>query len=242
MIRDALRAFLSNHDFPGQNNHRILDIGCATGRAIESIHAEAPGSLFVGLDISPKMVRLAKTRRNSPIELLVGDIRCLPFRKGAFDFVYTLEVLEHLARKTKGIPAAVSEVMRVTRAGGSCTFESTSFWHFQLQEIISRGLPGAHVSLLQQRGLTRFSKTYRTSPLSVAEPSRPGFISELIRSYGGKIESTSWIRVIPEQTFVVLSSDPIRSILTRADELLTRLPGLRRLGREFVIRCVKTTG
>ncbi len=238
-IRTFLTSFLSKIDSTKVGNLRILDIGCATGRIIEHLQGAAPASLFVGVDLSREMIRLAKKIRRSRTEFVVGDIRNLPFRDVAFDFVYTLEVLEHLGRKLQAIPNAVSEVMRVTRTGGFTTFESTSFWHFRLQEILQRSLPGVHVSLLQQENLAQYSKAYRSAPLTVAEPSHFRFVSGLITLRGGKIETTSWVRVIPEQIFVVMNNNLIRGLLARADELLARLPGLRRLGREFIICSVK---
>ena len=240
-IRAFLTSFLSKIDSTKVGDLRILDIGCATGRIIEHLQGAAPASLFVGVDLSREMIKLAKKTRRSHTEFLVGDIRNLPFRDVAFDFVYTLEVLEHLGRKLQAIPNAVSEVMRVTRTGGFTTFESTSLWHFQLQEILQGSLPGIHVSLLQQKNLAQYSKVYRSAPLTVAEPSHFKFVSWLITSRGGKIETTSWVRVIPEQIFVVMNNNLIRRLLARADELLASLPGLRRLGREFIICSVKSS-
>ena len=238
-IQNALDAFFSESSNSSRPSSTILDIGCATGRVIKYIQDFRPESHFVGLDISARMIRLAKEDTGPNVEYVVGDIRSLPFRSETFDFVYSLEVIEHLDRKSIAIPLAVNEAMRVTREGGSTTLESTSLWHFRLQEVIKWGLPGAHTSLMQKQSLSRFSDTYRKVPLKVAEPSAFEFVRGLISSNGGEVKSTSWIRIIPEQTFVVIDNDLFRTVLVRIDELLTRIPGLRRLGREFIISCVK---
>lgn len=237
-IRTRLRSFLSKAD-ASPSHIRVLDIGCATGRIIGCLDQDAPDSLFVGMDLSSRMIGIARKNRGPHTELIVGDIRSLPFRKSAFDFVYSLEVLEHLDRKPEAIPRAVDEAMRVTRQGGMTTLESTSLWHFRLQEAVQRGLPGIHVSLLQQKSFERYSKVYRNAPLKVAEPSRFNFVSNLILTRGGRIESVSWVRVIPEQTFIVMNNNIIKRLLSKVDELLSKLPGVKRFGREFIISSVK---
>src|SRR2546425_692430 len=161
LIRTIFHTFLSKRPRKSENNARILDVGCATGRILRGIQKSAPESLFVGLDMSPRMIKLAKVDRESSTEFLVGDIRNLPFRDRMFDFVYSLEVIEHLDSKLESVPLAISEVIRVTREDGCTVLESTSLWHFRIQEILRRGLPGLRISLLQQKTLARFSQTYR---------------------------------------------------------------------------------
>jgi len=239
LIQNSVHAFVSKQDRMSQSRARILDVGCATGRIIRRIQESAPEALFVGLDMSPRMTKLANMGKDSSTEFCVGDIRNLPFRDGVFDFVYSLEVIEHLDRKVESVPLAISEVMRVTREEGCTILESTSSWHFRIQGILRRGLPGIHISLFRQQNLSKFSETYHKAPLTVAEPSGFGLVRELIVSNGASVTRISWIRVIPEQMYILITNDTIRRVMTRLDELLVRVPGLRRLGREFVICSLK---
>jgi SAM-dependent methyltransferase len=59
----------------------VLDLACGTGR--HTIALTKLGFEMVGLDISAKLLRLAK-QKNSPIHLVRADIRFLPFKKGVF--------------------------------------------------------------------------------------------------------------------------------------------------------------
>src|SRR5690242_4055347 len=62
-IRSFLTSFLSKIDSTRVGDLRILDIGCATGRIIGHLQGAAPASLFVGVDLSREMIRLAKKTR-----------------------------------------------------------------------------------------------------------------------------------------------------------------------------------
>ena len=94
----------------------LLDIGTGTGRMAELF---APRSRHItGLDKSPEMLRLARTRLQGlsadRVDLVQGDFLALPFPSGGFDTVLIHQVL-HYAQD----PAAVlGEAARVTRPGG----------------------------------------------------------------------------------------------------------------------------
>jgi ubiquinone/menaquinone biosynthesis C-methylase UbiE len=239
-IRKAIRDFLNNVDSAPELPPMILDIGCATGRVIRSIRTSIPSAQFVGLDLSRNMIRLGKAVRDALVEFVVADIRCLPFRNDTFHFVYSLEVIEHLNDKAVSVPRAVSEVIRVTRENGHVTLESTSTLHFRFQEFLRERVPDLHASLFQPE--SKFLESHRKAPLEVAEPSAFERISGLIASGGGKVRTVSWIRVLPEQTFILVTSSRARRILTMIDEVLTRIPTIKFLGREFLLCAKKLQG
>ncbi len=95
----------------------LLDIGTGTGRIAELLSQRA--SHVTGLDKSPEMLRLARTRlQDLPAErldLVQGDFTALPFADQAFDTVIFHQVL-HYAQE----PApALAEAARVCRSGGT---------------------------------------------------------------------------------------------------------------------------
>jgi SAM-dependent methyltransferase len=103
---DVLRRFLA--PAPGD---RIIDLGCGSGRALA--WNASSGASMVGVDISPFFAPEA-TRR---FDLLLGDLRRLPIRSGAFQKAWSLDVLEHLS--PQAFVDVLTEAGRVLEPGGA---------------------------------------------------------------------------------------------------------------------------
>jgi SAM-dependent methyltransferase len=103
---DMLRSFLR----PGPSD-RVVDLGCGSGRAL--LWNRDWRAQVVGIDISPFFSEDA--RRD--VDLLLGDLRRLPFGDGAFTKAYSLDVLEHLSPEALG--AMLAEANRVLAPGGT---------------------------------------------------------------------------------------------------------------------------
>ena len=95
----------------------LLDVGTGTGRIAELLAPRA--ARVAGLDKSPEMLRLARTRlQHRPaqsLELVQGDFAALPFADAGFDTVVFHQVL-HYAQEPM---LALAEAARVCRAGGT---------------------------------------------------------------------------------------------------------------------------
>ena len=73
---------------------RVLDVGCGAGRFAEV--ALAAGAHVVALDYSSAVDACWANFRLQPrLNVVQGDIYCLPFKPGSFDFVYCFGVLQH---------------------------------------------------------------------------------------------------------------------------------------------------
>lgn len=106
----------------------LLDLGCGSGRF--ALYAAERGARVVGLDLAPFYLPRALAR----IDLVVGDLRRLPFRKSTFAGAYCLDVLEHLDEG--GVREVLVEARRVLRPSGRlCVYthamESSSLARFQ---------------------------------------------------------------------------------------------------------------
>jgi malonyl-CoA O-methyltransferase len=82
---------------------RLLDAGCGVGRRIREI----PNA--VGMDLSPEMLSAGGARN-----VVVGDVRDMPFASDRFDMVWCRLVLGHLPDPL----AAYLELARVCMPGG----------------------------------------------------------------------------------------------------------------------------
>jgi len=91
---------------------RILDLGCGPG-----FHAKKfteSGAKVKGIDISQKLIKLAK-KEAPQAELIVGDIeKRLPYKKSEFDIVVSSLVFGHI--KDWNFP--FNEINRVLKKGG----------------------------------------------------------------------------------------------------------------------------
>ena len=89
----------------------VLDVGCGT-LVLEERMARL-GTRFVGLDLSPQMVRVARAKSASNVTLLTNaDAESLPFPDGTFDSVVSCYVPKYVD------PAGfVRELARVMRPG-----------------------------------------------------------------------------------------------------------------------------
>jgi SAM-dependent methyltransferase len=106
----ACLAFVRDHYQGGL----VLDNGCGTGHGANYI-ADTGARTVVGVDISPEAIGQARNSYRRPnLSFCVMDCRSLSFDRDIFDFVSSLEVIEHLAETER----YVWEVHRVLRSGG----------------------------------------------------------------------------------------------------------------------------
>ena len=89
---------------------RLVDLGCGSGRMM--LWNRASGAHMVGIDVSPHFAVEALTA----VDLVLGDLRRLPFVDSGFTMAYSFDVAEHLTRE--GLDAMLGEAARVLTPGG----------------------------------------------------------------------------------------------------------------------------
>jgi SAM-dependent methyltransferase len=92
----------------------VLDVGCGNGRHLQV--AASMGLPCLGVDASPALVSIARTRLPADAGLLVGDARALPLRRGAAGSVMAVALLHHV-RGEAGRRVAAEELHRVAAPG-----------------------------------------------------------------------------------------------------------------------------
>jgi SAM-dependent methyltransferase len=114
---------------------RVLEVGCGWGAFAAAVKARN-GAEVVAIDISPRMVELARSRG---VDAREGTVEDLPFPDEVFDVVVANWMLYHVPDVDRG----VSELARVVRRGGRLVAVTNGLDH--LQELAE--LAGAHRTL-----------------------------------------------------------------------------------------------
>jgi SAM-dependent methyltransferase len=103
---DMLRKFLAP-----KAGELVVDLGCGSGRAV--LWNRDLGADVIGLDIAPFFSHDARQQ----IDLMLADLRQLPFADNTFDKAWSLDVLEHLS--PEALDGMLAEAARVLKPGGS---------------------------------------------------------------------------------------------------------------------------
>jgi len=94
----------------GEPEPAVLDLGCGAGKL--ALFCASKGARAAGVDVAPFFL----SRATKQVELVLGDLRRLPFRKGSFPRAYSLDVLEHLDEE--GVREVLLEARRVVGPEG----------------------------------------------------------------------------------------------------------------------------
>jgi ubiquinone/menaquinone biosynthesis methyltransferase len=146
---------------------RALDLATGTGDIAFALAGR--GVRVVGLDITPRMIELARAKANGArgfpageTRFLVGDMMALPFANQAFDVVTTGYGL----RNVPDLALAIDEIYRVLKPGGqllSLDFNRPSNTIVRAAYLAYLTAVGAALGWL----LHRDADTYRYIPASI---------------------------------------------------------------------------
>ncbi|NUR77615.1 MAG: class I SAM-dependent methyltransferase [Thermoleophilia bacterium] len=111
---------------------RVLEVGCGWGELAEWVGRET-GAEVVALDLSPRMVELARERG---VDARLADLQALPFAAAVFDVAIAAWVLYHVPDLDRGL----AELARVLRPGGRLVAATNSRFHLlELRELVGSG-------------------------------------------------------------------------------------------------------
>ena len=91
---------------------RVLDLACGTGDLLFAAASRARSA--VGLDLTHRMLQLARRRHAPHAGLVTGDMLALPFAASRFDVV----TIGYGLRNVPDIEGAIAEIHRVLADGG----------------------------------------------------------------------------------------------------------------------------
>jgi SAM-dependent methyltransferase len=195
----ALDEELAHEMLSGLPHTRLLDAGCGIGRRIHDI----PGA--IGIDLSPDMLAAGQARN-----VVVGDVREMPFASDRFDMVWCRLVLGHIPNPL----LAYREFSRICAPGGyifvtdfhpdavAAGHQRTMTGKDRKVYTIEHYVHGNHVDLAEQAGLV----TVRCCSGTVG-PSIRGFYEQGIgmrayrRDFGLKLVDAMLFRKPPRECY-----------------------------------------
>jgi demethylmenaquinone methyltransferase/2-methoxy-6-polyprenyl-1,4-benzoquinol methylase len=157
---------------------RVLDL--ATGTGDLAFAAADRGAGVVGLDLAPRMLRLARAKAGAGrVRFLVGDMTSLPLPPASVDVVTTGYGL----RNVPDLDRALAEIARVLRPGGrflSLDFERPAHAGWRRAYFAYLTVVGGTVGAL----LHGDPDTYRYIPASLARYPGAAAVADRLRAHG----------------------------------------------------------
>ena len=92
----------------------LLDCGCGPAPMLALLHEKYPDRHFTGIDLTPKMIEVARSKNMEDVELVVGDCENLPFPDQSYDAVICCQSFHHYPN----VQNFFNSVFRVLRPGG----------------------------------------------------------------------------------------------------------------------------
>ena len=106
---------------------KLLDIGCGTGYLINMLSKEYDAE-FTGLDLSPEMIKQAKSKKIKNSVFVEGRSDELPFENDTFNVVTCSQSFHHYPETNK----PMQEAKRVLRPGGLYILSDTGVGFFKM--------------------------------------------------------------------------------------------------------------
>lgn len=107
-----------------KNNSIVLDVGCGSGQLVKAIRKHNSKCECYATDVQD-----SKITESVNCKFQIADVKKLPFEDNKFDFVFALDVLEHI-RENVGL--AIKEIRRILRPDGSVILSGpTESWTYR---------------------------------------------------------------------------------------------------------------
>lgn len=143
--------------------YSLLDAGCGTGAVISLLKKKYPEKSYTGIDLSSKMINIAKRKNGSDVTFVCGDCEELPFESDSFDTVICSQSFHHYPNPEKFF----YNVNRVLRNGGRLILRDMTashaamLWFFNHIEIplVNRILHKGDVHVYGRKEIEALCKT-----------------------------------------------------------------------------------
>jgi SAM-dependent methyltransferase len=123
---------------PWDGTQIVADVGCGNGFDLRQIVPQGRCRYAIGLDLSAGMLRsLEDLRQSGGLSLVQADAQRLPLPDGSVDVALAMHMLYHVP----DIPAAIGELRRITKPGGTVLASTNSSVHLaEIDELLGAAL------------------------------------------------------------------------------------------------------
>jgi SAM-dependent methyltransferase len=132
----------------------VLEVGCGPGELAERMRVEL-GASVVAVDISPRMVELARARG---VAAQVGDVQELPFLDASFDCAVAAWMLYHVP----DVDRALGELARVLRPGGHLVAVTNYLDHLSELRALAADRPSQEWAFSGDNGRALLARHFAT--------------------------------------------------------------------------------
>jgi len=188
----------------------VLELGCGTGEYTKEFAEEKVQ--LISLDISPEMIKVARSKTGSGVLFVVSNAEQLPFKDGVFDSVVGNAILHHFP----DLSTALREVWRIKTQQAIIVFREPNLYN--PAKFFAFGIP-----------VLRLFRKDRWSP------SEKVFSRSFIRK---RLEETGYSVMNIEYAGLVGSRCPVQiiSFLYRIEKFLSKTPVLNALMGSMIIQ------
>lgn len=148
-----IRDYLKNLNF-----NKLLDVGCGTAFLIDLLSKEHNAN-FYGLDLSDKMIEIAKSKNIKNADFAVGKSNELPYDDDTFDIVVCSQSFHHYPYQDE----AVDEVYRVLKKGGLYILSDSGLGGFSAwfdNNILFKLLRSGDYKITNKKGIEKLFKKH----------------------------------------------------------------------------------
>jgi SAM-dependent methyltransferase len=123
---------------PWDGTQIVADVGCGNGFDLRQIVPQGRCRHAIGVDLSAGMLRsLEDLRQSGGLSLAQADALRLPLPDGSVDVALAMHMLYHVP----DVPAAIRELRRITKAGGTVLASTNSSAHLaEINQLLAAAI------------------------------------------------------------------------------------------------------